>query len=116
MADAMTGQVDETIKNQRSEKLIGIEKELEKEYQKYFIGKKKQPFLYFISVSQVFPAVLLIHAKQDFICQMPLNLHGCDRVAAFLCIRHFCAADSNTHIAFIITDHIFPALDQLYFF
>ena len=37
MADAMTGQVDETIKNQRSEKLIGIEKELEKEYQKYFI-------------------------------------------------------------------------------
>ena len=32
MADAMTGQVDETIKNQRSEKLIGIEKELEKEY------------------------------------------------------------------------------------
>ena len=49
--------------------------------------KKKQPFLYFISVSQVFPAVLLIHAKQDFICQMPLNLHGCDRVAAFLCIR-----------------------------
>lgn len=42
MADAMTGQVDETIKNQRSEKLIGIEKELEKEYQKYFIGKKKK--------------------------------------------------------------------------
>lgn len=45
MADAMTGQVDETIKNQRSEKLIGIEKELEKEYQKYFIGKKEEVLL-----------------------------------------------------------------------
>ena len=45
MADAMTGQVDETIKNQRSEKLIGIEKELEKEYQKYFIGKKEEVML-----------------------------------------------------------------------
>lgn len=30
MADAMTGQVDETIKNQRSEKLIGIEKNSKK--------------------------------------------------------------------------------------
>lgn len=45
MADAMTGQVDETIKNQRSEKLIGIEKELEKEYQKYFIGRKEEVLL-----------------------------------------------------------------------
>lgn len=45
MADAMTGQVDETIKNQRSEKLIGIEKELEKEYHKYFIGKKEEVLL-----------------------------------------------------------------------
>lgn len=45
MADAMTGQVDETIKNQRSEKLIGIGKELEKEYQKYFIGKKEEVLL-----------------------------------------------------------------------
>lgn len=45
MADAMTGQVDETIKNQRSEKLIGIEKDLEKEYQKYFIGKKEEVLL-----------------------------------------------------------------------
>lgn len=45
MADAMTGQVDETIKNQRSEKLIGIEKELEREYQKYFIGKKEEVLL-----------------------------------------------------------------------
>lgn len=45
MADAMTGQVDETIKNQRSEKLIGIEKELEKEYQKYFTGKKEEVLL-----------------------------------------------------------------------
>ena len=45
MADAMTGQVDETIKNQRSEKLIEIEKELEKEYQKYFIGKKEEVLL-----------------------------------------------------------------------
>ena len=45
MADAMTGQVDETIKNQRSEKLIGIEKELEKEYQKHFIGKKEEVLL-----------------------------------------------------------------------
>lgn len=45
MADAMTGKVDETIKNQRSEKLIGIEKELEKEYQKYFIGKKEEVLL-----------------------------------------------------------------------
>ena len=45
MADAMTGQVDETIKNQRSEKLIGIEKELEKEYQKCFIGKKEEVLL-----------------------------------------------------------------------
>ena len=45
MADAMTGQVDETIKNQRSEKVIGIEKELEKEYQKYFIGKKEEVLL-----------------------------------------------------------------------
>lgn len=45
MADAMTGQVDEMIKNERSEKLIKIEKELEKEYQKYFIGRKEEVLL-----------------------------------------------------------------------
>ena len=45
MADAMTGQVDEAVKNRRSEKLIGIEKELEKEYQEYFIGRKEEVLL-----------------------------------------------------------------------
>lgn len=45
MADAMTGQVDEAVKNRRSEKLIGIEKELEKDYQEYFIGRKEEVLL-----------------------------------------------------------------------
>lgn len=42
MADAMQGQIEETCKAERSEKLIAIEKELEKEYQEYFIGKEQE--------------------------------------------------------------------------
>lgn len=42
MADAMPGQIAESLKSERSEKLIAIEKELEKEYQEYFIGREEE--------------------------------------------------------------------------
>ena len=41
MADAMEGQIQEGIKAQRSDILLNIEKDLEKTYQKNFIGKKE---------------------------------------------------------------------------
>lgn len=42
MADAMTGQLQESVKAERSEKLLSIEKELEKEYQESFCNKTEK--------------------------------------------------------------------------
>lgn len=38
VADGMDGQVDESVKNERSDCLLQIEAELEKRYQEYFVG------------------------------------------------------------------------------
>ena len=45
MADAMPGQIEESVKVKRSEKLIAIEKELEQKYQSAFLEKEEEVLL-----------------------------------------------------------------------
>ena len=45
MADAMPGQIEESVKAKRSEKLIAIEKELEQKYQSAFLEKEEEVLL-----------------------------------------------------------------------
>lgn len=42
VADSMEGQLEESVKAERSDILLGIEAELEQEYQKYFLGREEQ--------------------------------------------------------------------------
>ena len=92
MADAMTGQVDETIKNQRSEKLIGIEKELEKEYQKYFIGKKEEVLLEEVQLIEGREYVVGYNERYVRIAvsctEMPDTQERCNTIATVKIERH----------------------------
>ena len=92
MADAMTGQVDETIKNQRSEKLIGIEKELEKEYQKYFIGKKEEVLLEEVQLIEGREYVVGYNERYVRIAvsctEMPAAKERCNTIATVKIERH----------------------------